>query len=250
MSGSSPPDFAIPWSFLANLYAKSYKSQTHRTCIVIQHVHNNAEYLDSIRYGVFAEHCELLEHMFREHLSDYEVKDLWSDFHTFCTEYRHLVPPALREALNAFYSALTAADQEAWLKEHCIIIEVQKCQKPYPPLQHWVVESDEIAELWHAHCVDGKLHDKRGKHYPLFRVDETELVIARADQSVLFINKDSRELVTFVIRNWCPEAGIVDSVNAVVHNAAAYKKNVRVHYMLAKLSMLYLLINSVINSGL
>ncbi|TBU51964.1 hypothetical protein BD310DRAFT_833189 [Dichomitus squalens] len=186
--------------------------------------------------------------MFREHFSDFEVKDLWGDFHAFCTEYRHLVPLALREALDAFYlarkaygeakkrivrscrlnhKAVTAADREAWLKEHCIIIEVQKCQKPYPPLQHWVVESGEIAELWHAHCVDGKLHDKRGKHYPLFRVDETELVVARADQSVLFVDKDSRELVAFVIRNWCPEAGIVDSVNAVVHNAAAYKKNVR-----------------------
>ena len=129
---------------------------------------------------------------------------------------------------------MTAADRQAWLDKRCIIVEVQKASIPYPPVQHWVVETNEIAELWHPHCVDGRLHDKRGKHYPLFQVDEQELVIARADQSVLFVDKDSGELVAFVIRDWCPEVGVLESISATVHGAAAYKKNARVSHVLAE----------------
>ena len=150
-------------------------------CAVVRHLISDAAHLETIRLAAFPEHRQRLEHLFQKHLpAQLSVKDPWGDFHAFCAEYKRL-PDALSAALNAYHSAhkayshakkhiarschlrhkgVTAADRQAWLNKRCIIIEVQKASIPYPPVQHWIVETNEIAELWHLHCIEGRLHDK------------------------------------------------------------------------------------------
>ena len=74
-------------------------------CAVVQHLISDAAHLKTIQLAAFSKHRQCLEHLFQKHLLvQLSVKDPWSDFHTFCTEYKRL-PAALSAALDAYHSA-------------------------------------------------------------------------------------------------------------------------------------------------
>ncbi|RPD52085.1 hypothetical protein L227DRAFT_515366 [Lentinus tigrinus ALCF2SS1-6] len=208
--------------------------------------------LEDLAHAVFHEPrlrvIQALQGLACRHLpGNAQPRDPFAEFIGFCD--RNPVPPMLgakiyifRTARDAYaahrkkivascclnHAAVTEEMREKWLREHCDVVEVEKLPQQYPPYAHWVCESEAIQKLWEKHCQTGKLHDRRGGRFPLFLLDHGKLQhIARHDRSTLYVDKADGSLIAFVIRDWCPQPGIIKGIVESVLEARGYKKNVR-----------------------
>ena len=91
-----------------------------------------------------------------------------------------------------------------------------------------------VTELWNwtrsIRC--GGLTVLVASYFPLCRVEESKLqYVACTDESVMFVDDATGELVGFVIHNWCSQPAIAASVAEIVYDLSQYKKSCQVHSM-------------------
>ena len=99
----------------------------------------------------------------------------------------------------------------------------------YPPPKHWMVESSDIGDKWHAYCTTRHLADKREGYHPMCTVDEKKLdYVVKENESVLLVDDRTGELVGCVIREWCPEQGVVDAIAEYIRTTPSLKRSARV----------------------
>jgi hypothetical protein len=110
---------------------------------------------------------------------------------------------------------------------------VTKLKESYPPLGHWVYESDRIGDRWHDHIMYGPLHDKRQKRCPLMKLDASMLVhdVGPNDSVILM---DGSQLVGLTFRNFCGDPRVVHWVDEVIRECVGAKKSIRVSQLVFK----------------
>lgn len=83
--------------------------------------------------------------------------------------------------------------------------EVSKLQLPYPPLKHYIYESEPIKNLWQHYLEKGKQPDLRLPRYPLSFLDPGNLQFdLTCNKSAVFRDPANGEIVGMVIRNFLP----------------------------------------------
>ena len=76
-------------------------------------------------------------------------------------------------------------------------------ETPYPPKYNWIVESDDIADLWWYQIENAPQPDKRHKRYPLFMLDPAKLQLdVGPDTDHIVRDKVTKELVMVIICNF------------------------------------------------
>ncbi|KAH9929874.1 uncharacterized protein BXZ73DRAFT_90342 [Epithele typhae] len=159
---------------------------------------------------------------------------------------RHDLPKPLLEALQSRRSAVETynkirgdiihqcrlnfddpTSRADFIETRCRTVYVDRLAECYPPEDHWVADTPEIAKLWRDHCRNSKLHDKREGRFPIFTVDQAKLIIAEADESILFRDAKTKELIGGVIRECCSFPGLVHGASQVAADACKHRKSVR-----------------------
>ncbi|EDR05220.1 uncharacterized protein LACBIDRAFT_329890 [Laccaria bicolor S238N-H82] len=100
----------------------------------------------------------------------------------------------------------------------------------YPPLKHWVYETEAIQKRWEEHLSSGDRHDPRNPYLPLMKVDlallDHDIPI---DDSRLFRDSDGEE-VCYVFREFCPSKPVLASVNDIVEESIDIRRNCRASF--------------------
>ncbi|KAI0665791.1 hypothetical protein C8Q78DRAFT_982605 [Trametes maxima] len=111
----------------------------------------------------------------------------------------------------------------------CQRVVVSERHEPYPPPQHWVVENAKVDHAWDTWCKKHTIRDARNEtHWEKHRISKRKLnATAGADESVLFYDPNGK-LIAFVIRDFCPNQEIVDTIAKDVQEGCLYKRSVRV----------------------
>ena len=109
------------------------------------------------------------------------------------------------------------------------VISLPRLQTPYPPKDHWVVESHAIDVQWREHIEMGKQPDVRQKRYPLFPVQPSQLQLdVGTDESILIYDSISGELVMAVIRNFCQHPDLLTCIDDIIKQSVESRKSIRV----------------------
>ena len=105
---------------------------------------------------------------------------------------------------------------------------VAELSAPYPPLSHWVYESDEIKKKWEFWIKQGRQADTRKKQLPMLQLDPNKLVHdIDADTSMIFLN-DQGKLAGLVIRNFCGDDDVLTWLDDIIEGAVGNRKSIRV----------------------
>jgi hypothetical protein len=86
-----------------------------------------------------------------------------------------------------------------------------------------------IAGLWKAHLKTNRMHDSRTARHPVL-ADNSQQSWQRVigpDDSVIVRDSTSGQIILVVIRNFCPDAGVLTWFDSVVRKGAMAKKSVR-----------------------
>jgi hypothetical protein len=110
---------------------------------------------------------------------------------------------------------------------------VTKLKESYPPLGHWVYESDRIGDRWDDHITNGPQADSRQKRYPLMKLDASMLVHDVGPNDSVILMEGSR-LVGLTFRNFCGDPRVVHWVDDVIRECVGAKRSVRVSQLVAK----------------
>jgi hypothetical protein len=173
--------------------------------------------------------------------------DLYSDFVSYCQSNR--IPQIVTTANEMRRQRKAAKDQlhrdikkglqlsprnrEEYLQgifQSIPTYKVSALSKPYPPIGHWMYESDEIADLWRYHLEKGKQPDARIKRKPLMYLDPEKLVHdLKPDQSGLFFGEDG-DVDCYVLRNFCKDNRVLVSVDNTIKENVGAKKSIRVSF--------------------
>ncbi|KAH6897887.1 hypothetical protein BKA70DRAFT_1115822 [Coprinopsis sp. MPI-PUGE-AT-0042] len=101
----------------------------------------------------------------------------------------------------------------------------------YPPPRVWLVENQELYDLWAGFLENQKLADPRrhgGERDPTFLVDEDQLdIVIPEDLNVVLIDKRTNEVVASVVRNFSRSPAMLSWVQGVVREAAETRRSVR-----------------------
>ncbi|KAF8351718.1 hypothetical protein F5887DRAFT_874065 [Amanita rubescens] len=99
---------------------------------------------------------------------------------------------------------------------------------PYPPRNHWVIESQAILDLWKRELCHGKLHNKRTKRHPIHFLDPSKLAANIGPTEDAFIyDAATKELICVIIRNLSSLVGPLEWVDYIVQEALVYRKPTR-----------------------
>ncbi|KAF8326288.1 hypothetical protein F5887DRAFT_1084600 [Amanita rubescens] len=105
---------------------------------------------------------------------------------------------------------------------------LERLKIPYPPMNHWVVESPEIGDMWYKHIYESPQPDDRLARHPFHYLDPAKLkLIVDPEKSVIIRDKRTKELALVVIRNACPDESAPIAIDAVVSDAVNLKKSIR-----------------------
>ncbi|KAH9912790.1 hypothetical protein B0H21DRAFT_659601, partial [Amylocystis lapponica] len=103
----------------------------------------------------------------------------------------------------------------------------------YPPLGYWLYESSEIEALWHGRLVVEESPDGRNTRHPMMKAEDDELsYIVQPDESIIFYDKYTNELVALVLRNFCLDGEVLAWADSVVAEATSLKRSVRIKIMM------------------
>jgi hypothetical protein len=109
---------------------------------------------------------------------------------------------------------------------------VGELSAPYPPLSHWVYESDEIKKKWEYWITKARQADARKKRLPMLELDPDKLVHdIDANTSMIFLN-DEGKIVGLVIRNFCGDDDVLAWLDGVIEGAVGNRKSIRVCFHL------------------
>ena len=224
----------------------------------IPSLHDDAEFCMLLSFAVSSEDIAAFIALLKIRLSSVDAadvlaarKDLFSDFVSFCHRHDNILGAKIVKAneeriarrkiragshkkvirtlgLNWKAKGKRAACQNTRFSS-ARNIYVSRLDTPYPPRNHWVVESQAILDLWKHELCHGKLHDKRTKRHPIHFLDSAKLAANIGPTEDAFIyDAATRELICAVIRNFSSLAGPLDWVDFIVQEALAYRKPTRV----------------------
>lgn len=102
-------------------------------------------------------------------------------------------------------------------------------ESAYPPVDEWIVESEEIDRIWRGHIETGKLPDRRNPRYPMHRVDPSHLSFdLKPDCSAVFKDATTGEVIMVVMRDFCRDKATLDWITEVVLENIEVERNIRV----------------------
>ena len=111
---------------------------------------------------------------------------------------------------------------------HIPTTTVAELSEPYPPLSHWVYESDEIKEKWQHWITKGRQADARKKRLPMLQLDPSRLTQdIDADSSMIFLDNRGH-LAGLVIRKFCGDDDVLDWLDRIIEGAVGNRKSIRV----------------------
>ncbi len=111
------------------------------------------------------------------------------------------------------------------------VVKLSKLVTPYPPVGHWICETDPIDAKWRKYLEEDPRAqpDRRRPRLPLSRIDVHMLRCdIRAGESVIIIDKDTGELVMVVFRSFSNHPGLLAHIDGVIKRAVEYHKSMRV----------------------
>jgi hypothetical protein len=183
----------------------------------------------------------LVPKQFRDDVND---AHLFRDFMAWCNEPKLRPPPALKDAVHerSKLKMKLRKEKRDFADDACLhwSIEEKQCYlstiprhdveelaEPYPPLGHWMHESDRIRELWENHLMHGKQPDKRKKRLPMLRLDPSKLAlnIQRNKSALVYAGGKLRAVV---LRDFCPSKEACEWVDNTIEENAACRKSIRV----------------------
>jgi hypothetical protein len=113
---------------------------------------------------------------------------------------------------------------------------VQAKKEAYPPKGNNAHESEEGARFWKKWYEDVSVVDDRKKR-PIFRLlDPSKLFLAPAQESVIFKDATTNDLVMIVIRNFVPSQDVVDLISRECLQALNTRRSIRVCLLLSLIS--------------
>lgn len=119
-----------------------------------------------------------------------------------------------------------AASMFANLKK--ITLTTYSEDEAYPPLGHWVYETDEIGQRWQAHLTSGPRPDKRKPYLPMVKVDEACLEHdIGINEGGAFFNEKGK-LVGIACRKFCPNESVLAPLDDTIQEAVSTRRNARV----------------------
>jgi hypothetical protein len=111
-------------------------------------------------------------------------------------------------------------------------ISLPKLATPYPPKEHWMVESLAIDNQWRHHIEHGKQPDKRARRYPLFHVDPSQLQRdISPTEDLLILDNDTGQLVMLILRRFCQHGPLLTHLGNVIKRAVEYRRSMRVSFI-------------------
>ena len=107
---------------------------------------------------------------------------------------------------------------------------VRRLADPYPPRGEWVAESAEIKDLWQDKLSNRKLADERVHRKDVIHMLDPDRLqhTAQSDQSVIYIDIDTDELVGFVVRRFTSNAGVLGWLDDRVIAVSNEQRSIRV----------------------
>jgi hypothetical protein len=102
---------------------------------------------------------------------------------------------------------------------------IPRLNEPYPPKNHWVVETQPIWDMWKHHLTHRKLHDKRTGKHPMDLLDYNKLAANIPPGNDAFIyNATTCSLICVVIQNLCCLHDPLAWVDYVVQEAVDHRR--------------------------
>ena len=138
-----------------------------------------------------------------------------------------------------FNLSSTARDQQFLPSIPISILPKLPKSEIYPPLNHWIYESEEIREHWHHHLLHGKQPDTRLRRHPLLLLEESQLKLDIAgDRSPIIRGGATGEIVAMVYRNFMPRQyhSILEWINSTILSSIDRKRSAQVSSYLITLS--------------
>ncbi|KAF5380244.1 hypothetical protein D9757_008252 [Collybiopsis confluens] len=112
--------------------------------------------------------------------------------------------PSAKAAIQAFRDSIP-------------IVRVPRLSKPYPPPGHWVIESEEIKNIWKNHLQNGKQPDKRVPRRPMAMVNFSKLQEnLTASRSADFVDDETGEPILLIARELCAKESLKEDGGCLV----------------------------------
>lgn len=104
-----------------------------------------------------------------------------------------------------------------------------KKESAYPPVDEWIVESEEVHQMWHHRINVAPLPDSRQARHSMHLLDPSLLNIdLDSHSSAIFKDRDTNEVVMVVMRNFCRDKAVLDWLTGIVLENIRVERNIRV----------------------
>ncbi|KAG6819413.1 hypothetical protein H0H93_012073 [Arthromyces matolae] len=108
------------------------------------------------------------------------------------------------------------------------VIFISRPSSPYPPENYCIAESDAIYRHWEATLLTDKQPDARRKRSSLLHLDYSLLSYNLGpNESAIFRDPTTREIIAIIIRNACREPGLLDWADSIVADACKERDSIR-----------------------
>ncbi|KAG6836744.1 hypothetical protein H0H93_003968 [Arthromyces matolae] len=107
------------------------------------------------------------------------------------------------------------------------IITVRKIPSSYPSYGTIIADTREIYDKWYPHFAHGKQADCRLKRLPLQILDDRLLQIDIGPNESVLLKDESGALLGFVLRDFCPDRGLLDWATATAKLQIPVRRNIR-----------------------
>lgn len=107
---------------------------------------------------------------------------------------------------------------------------VTALKKEYPPFDHCIADSEEIAAKWREHFRTGYQPDKRLKRLSVHVINSQKLQLDIPEAESCILHSNYGDLVGIVIRNMCGAEDLVKWADSIVEKTVSLRRNIRVSY--------------------
>jgi hypothetical protein len=108
------------------------------------------------------------------------------------------------------------------------IVTTYSKSKAYPPLKHWIYETDAIKGKWKRHLTSGRRPDTRKPYLPMIKVNPSLIDHDVPPTESRRFRDVNGNFVCGVWRDFCPNEEVLPAVDTIIQEAVSNRKNVRV----------------------